>query len=67
MAATPKDKAAPAADVKSAEAANAEVQAKADIETEQGYRGVTNDPNPNSAYSILSGPDAPPVHAPKEN
>ncbi len=49
------------ADVKAAEQANKEV---ADIENEalaKGYRGVVPDPNPNSAYSIQSGPDSPPL------
>jgi len=37
----------------------AEVQAKVDEETDDGYRGVKVDPLPNSAYSLESGPDSP--------
>ena len=49
------------ADTKAADKANAEVQAKVDDELSRGYRGHTADPHPNEAYSLTSGPDAPPL------
>lgn len=47
----------------------AELQARADEATAKGFFGWTPDPNPNSAYSLASGPDAPSEAAtkPKEN
>ncbi len=35
-----------------AESGGAEVQAKIDTETEQGFRGVKTDPKPNESYSV---------------
>ena len=39
-------------DEKVAEKANDEVQENVDVETEQGYRGVTPDPTPNENYTV---------------
>lgn len=39
-----------------------EVQKEVDKEQEQGFRGTKVDPLPNSAHSLESGPDAPPIH-----
>jgi hypothetical protein len=44
---------------KADDAGQAQVQAKVDVETDQGYRGVKVDPLPNLAYSIQTGPDSP--------
>lgn len=52
----------PDGDVATAQAENAEVQAKADESLEKGYIGEVSDPHPNEAYSILTGPDSPPLH-----
>ena len=41
------------------DAGQAEVQAKVDKETDQGFRGTKVDPLPNEAYSIKTGPDSP--------
>lgn len=43
----------------SGDAGAAALQALADQSLEQGYFGITQDPNPNSAYSLASGPDSP--------
>lgn len=43
----------------SGDAGAAALQALTDEATSQGYFGVTNDPNPNEAYSLKSGPDSP--------
>lgn len=40
----------------------AEVQKAVDTAEEQGYLGTKVDPLPNSAHSLASGPDAPPLH-----
>jgi hypothetical protein len=40
----------------------AEVQKKVDDAEAKGYIGTVPDENPNSAYSLASGPDAPPVN-----
>jgi hypothetical protein len=54
---------APASKSESPEAdkGNAEVAKRMDAELEQGYVGTTFDTNPNSAYSLASGPDGPPL------
>lgn len=39
----------------------AEVQAKSDEQTQKGFIGHVPDENPNAAYSLLTGPDAPPL------
>jgi hypothetical protein len=44
-----------------ADKASAEVQEKMDDALEKGYIGVVPDPNPNLAYSPLTGPDSPPL------
>lgn len=44
-----------------AEKGNAEVAKRMDAELAQGYVGTTFDEHPNSAYSLASGPDAPPL------
>jgi hypothetical protein len=54
-------KAAENDDVAAAQAGNAEVQKQADEDNAKGYRGQTFDPHPNSAYSIATGPDSPPL------
>jgi hypothetical protein len=41
------------------EAVEDELQALADVVSERGYVGSTPDRHPNSAYSLVSGPDAP--------
>lgn len=41
--------------------AAAEVAALIAPEQERGYFGTVPDPHPNSAYSLASGPDAPPL------
>lgn len=51
----------PAAPAKHDGEGNAEVQAKMDEALAKGYIGVVPDPIPNSAYSLQSGPDSPPV------
>lgn len=51
----------PARATAEAEKANAEVQAKADAANAKGYIGSVPDPVPNREYSLLSGPDAPPL------
>jgi hypothetical protein len=43
------------------EKARAEVEERVNADLERGYRGSTNDPNPNSAHSLASGPDSPPL------
>lgn len=43
----------------SGDAGAAELQAIWDDATAKGYFGITNDPNPNEAYSLASGPDSP--------
>jgi hypothetical protein len=48
-------------DTAAAESGNAEVQATADDATAKGYIGEVNDPHPNDAYSIKTGPDSPPL------
>jgi hypothetical protein len=40
----------------------AEAQKKTEQAEEQGFIGTKVDPLPNSAHSLESGPDAPPVH-----
>lgn len=40
---------------------NQEVKEIVDHELEQGFRGAVPDPEPNSAHSLLSGPDSPPL------
>lgn len=44
-----------------AEKASAEVQKIVDRAEEKGYFGEVPDREPNGAYSLLSGPDAPPL------
>lgn len=60
---------APAPKVEDASAAarnaKAEVEASVRRDEEKGYHGQTFDPNPNEAYSLLTGPDAPPVNPPR--
>lgn len=46
---------------KSVASDNAEVQAKVDEAEDKGYFGSVPDPHPNSAYSLQSGPDSPPL------
>lgn len=41
----------------------AEIETKVAADNARGYVGETFDPNPNDAYSILTGPDAPPLVA----
>lgn len=41
------------------DAGAAELQAVTDEATAKGYYGSVPDPNPNSAYSLASGPDSP--------
>jgi len=48
------------ATTKSPETAPVDVAAGDDL----GYIGVKVDPYPNSAHSLESGPDAPPLHTP---
>lgn len=36
-----------------------DVEKQADVEREQGFRGVKVDPIPNEEYSLESGPDGP--------
>lgn len=47
---------------KGADAGQAEAQKLTDEAEEKGYIGNKVDPLPNSAHSLESGPDAPPVH-----
>lgn len=44
------------------DAGQAEAQELADQAEEKGYLGTKVDPLPNSAHSLESGPDAPPIH-----
>jgi hypothetical protein len=44
------------------DAGQADVQKRVDKIEEQGFIGQKVDPLPNSAYSLESGPEAPPVH-----
>ncbi len=60
MATTPAP-APKAAKSSAAEQGNAEVAKRMEKELEQGYVGTTFDEYPNSAYSLASGPDAPPL------
>lgn len=46
---------------KSSDSGQAEVQDSFTQAQEQGYFGRKVDPEPNSAHSLESGPDAPPV------
>lgn len=55
----------PAVAKKEASAENAEVEAKVKKAEAQGFYGETHDPYPNEAYSLESGPDAPPVNPPR--
>ena len=43
----------------SADAGAASLQAIADENLSRGYWGTTNDPYPNEAYSLQSGPESP--------
>jgi hypothetical protein len=52
---------------KGADAGQAEAQKKTDKAEDKGYLGTKVDPLPNSAYSLQSGPDAPPVHEAQRN
>lgn len=52
-------KPAPKEVVAPADAGAADLQAIADTNTSQGYWGTTNDPHPNEAYSLASGPESP--------
>lgn len=63
-AAPAKAVAAPKSEAKKEEAVSgdagaADLQALADQSLNQGYFGITDDPNPNEAYSLKSGPDSP--------
>lgn len=42
----------------------ADIQKQVDKDEERGYRGHVFDPYPNEAYSLLTGPDGPPVNEP---
>jgi hypothetical protein len=44
------------------DAGAAQVQAEVDKETEQGYVGQKVDPVPNEEYTLVTGPDSPPIH-----
>lgn len=48
---------------KAADQGNAEVQSKVDEAEEKGYYGWVPDETPNEAYTLKSGPDAPPLVA----
>jgi hypothetical protein len=50
------------AEKKQDDGGSAEVQKKTDEAQEKGYIGTVPDEHPNSAYSLASGPDAPPVN-----
>ena len=43
----------------SGDASAAALQALADADAKKGYFGITNDPHPNEAYSLATGPDSP--------
>ncbi len=49
------------------DAGQREVQKKVDKAEEKGFIGTKVDPLPDSAHSLESGPDAPPVHPSEGN
>jgi hypothetical protein len=56
-----------ASQTKQDDAGQAAVEKKVAAAEEKGYLGVKVDPLPNSAHSLESGPDAPPVHEAQRN